>query len=88
MRTIDNFDDILIIPESESEIKERAILFRRGESMKLRIFDFMAIVQNPGRFTQKEAIRVLEEMNEFENKTHEYFKELRTYMSERMIEDE
>ena len=88
MRQIANIHEILNIPEHESEIKERATLFRKGESMKLRIFDFMAIVQNPGVFPQRECIRVLEEMIQFEEEMHEYFKQLRAYMSGRMIEDE
>ena len=88
MRTIDDFSNILNMPEHESVMKERAKLFRKGESMQLRIFDFMAVVQNPGVFPQKECIRVLKEMVDFEMEMHEYFKQIRSYMSERMIKDE
>lgn len=88
MRNNININEILNLPETETEIKHRAQLFRKGESMKLRIFDFMAIVQNPGIFTKEECIRVLQEMKEFEDETHKYFKQLLEYMQERLIEDE
>ena len=88
MRTIHNMSDILNIPEHETAMKKRAVLFRKGESMKLRIFDFMAIVQNPGVFTENERLGVLEEMVEFEEEMHDYFIELSNYMSGRMIDDE
>jgi len=88
MRDINNFNQILNLPETESEIKNRSELFRKGEEFKLRMFDFMGIVQNPGYFTRNECKRVLQEMNEFERELDKYFKKLRKYMSGRMFKDE
>lgn len=88
MRHKIEIDKILNMPEHETTAKQRALMFRNGEEMQLRIFDFMAIVQNPGQFTDSDCIRVLNEMVEFETEMHDYFKQLREYMLEWRIQDE
>jgi len=86
MRHKVDIDGILKNLDSELNAKERALLFRRGEDLQLLLFDIMAVVQIPMKFTKDDAIYILNTMVDYDLELKKYFQKLREYVNGEMIE--